>query len=61
MANVFSWVITYSYLAKNFRNFLSNNNRGQEVEIMLNLRILRKMNQPKSIMLIIKRKSWSNF
>ena len=43
-----------AYLVKNFRNFLKNKNRGQEVKTMLNLRILRKMNQPKSIMLINK-------
>ena len=42
-----------AYLAKNFRNFLRNNNRGQKVKTMLNL---RKMNQPKSIMLINQKK-----
>ena len=46
--------IEIAYLVKNFRNFLWNNNIGQEVKTMLNLRILRKMNQPKSIMLINK-------
>ena len=45
-----------AYLSKNFRNFLRNNNRGQEVETMLNLRILRKMNQLKLIMLINQKK-----
>ena len=50
-----------AYLAKNFRNFLKNNNRGQEVETMLNLRILRKMNQPKSIMLINQKKKLDKF
>ena len=50
-----------AYLAKNFRNFLRNNNRGQEVETMLNLRILRKMNQPKSIMLINQKKKLDKF
>ena len=33
-----------SYLAKNFRNFLRNNNRREKVKIMLNLRILGGMN-----------------
>ena len=45
--------IEIAYLAKNFRNFLRNNNRGQKVKTMLNL---RKMNQPKSIMLINQKK-----
>ena len=45
--------IEIAYLAKNFRNFLRNNNRGQKVITMLNL---RKMNQPKSIMLINQKK-----
>ena len=33
-----------AYLAKNFRNFLRNNNRREKVKIMLNLRILEGMN-----------------
>ena len=33
-----------AYLAKNFRNFLRNNNRREKVKIMLNLRILGGMN-----------------
>ena len=33
-------VIEIAYLAKNFRNFLKNNNEGQEVKTMLNLEIL---------------------
>ena len=45
--------IEIAYLAKNFRNFLRNNNRGQKVITILNL---RKMNQPKSIMLINQKK-----
>ena len=28
-----------AYLAKNFRNFLRNNNKGQEIKTMLTLRI----------------------
>ena len=36
--------IEIAYLAKNFRNFLRNNNRREKVKIMLNLRILGGMN-----------------
>ena len=36
--------IEIEYLAKNFRNFLRNNNRREKVKIMLNLRILGGMN-----------------
>ena len=43
--------IEIAYLVKNFRNFLWNNNIGQEVKTMLNLGILREMNPLKSIML----------
>ena len=36
-----------AYLAKNFRNILRNNNRGQEIETMLTLRMWRRMTLPK--------------
>ena len=45
-----------AYLAKNFRNFLKNNNRKARGKTMLNLGILRKMNQLKLIMLINQKK-----
>ena len=41
-----------AYLVKNFRNFLKNKNIGQEVKTMLNLGILRGMNQVKLTILI---------
>ena len=44
--------IEIAYLAKNFKNFLRNNNRRARVKTMLNLEILRQMNQLKLIMLI---------
>ena len=40
-----------AYVAKNLRNFLRNNNRGQEIEIMLILRMLRRMTLPKTTIL----------
>ena len=36
-----------AYLTKNFRNFLRNNNKRQEVQTLLNLEILGSMNPPR--------------
>ena len=49
-----------AYLAKILETFLGITTKGQEVETMLNLRILRKMNQLKSIMLKNQKKKLVN-
>ena len=40
-----------AYFAKNFRNFLRNNNRRAKIETMLILRLLRRMTLPKTLLL----------
>ena len=45
-----------AYLVKNFRNFLRNNSRREEVKTMPNLETLRGMNRLKLIILRNKKK-----